>query len=143
MPIEIGHIEAIFRYPVKSMAGQRVEAATLGWHGIEGDRRLAFRRVNDRRGFPWLPPATTLEVLLFPQHANADGEPPSHICTPDGKELPTFSEQLANEVGSRHGSPVEMMQMKHGIFDDASISVIASGTVDEIGRLAGINLDVR
>ena len=44
MPIEIGQIEAIYRYPVKSMRGERVDAATLGWHGIDGDRRLAFRR---------------------------------------------------------------------------------------------------
>jgi hypothetical protein len=36
-----------------------------------------------------------------------------------------------------------MMQLKHGIFDDASISVIASDTVHEIGRLAGRRLDVR
>jgi uncharacterized protein YcbX len=36
-----------------------------------------------------------------------------------------------------------MMQMKHGIFDDASISVIASDTVREIGRLAGVSPDVR
>jgi hypothetical protein len=36
-----------------------------------------------------------------------------------------------------------MMQMKHGIFDDAPISVIASDTVSEIGRLAGRDLDVR
>jgi MOSC N-terminal beta barrel domain len=52
MPIEIGHVEAIFRYPVKSMSGERLEAAELGWHGIEGDRRLAFRRMTDHSGFP-------------------------------------------------------------------------------------------
>jgi hypothetical protein len=32
MPVEIGHVEAIFRYPVKSMGGERLEAANLGWH---------------------------------------------------------------------------------------------------------------
>jgi len=35
------------------------------------------------------------------------------------------------------------MQLRHGIFDEASISVIASDTVGEIGRLAGRSLDVR
>jgi uncharacterized protein YcbX len=38
---------------------------------------------------------------------------------------------------------VQMMQLRHGIFDEASISVIASDTVREIGRLAGRSLDVR
>jgi uncharacterized protein YcbX len=36
-----------------------------------------------------------------------------------------------------------MMQLKHGIFDEASVSVIASDTVREIGRLAGQSPDVR
>jgi uncharacterized protein len=36
-----------------------------------------------------------------------------------------------------------MMQLKHGIFDDASISVIAADTVREIGRLAEQEPDVR
>jgi hypothetical protein len=36
-----------------------------------------------------------------------------------------------------------MMQMKHGIFDEASLSVIASDTVREISRLAGRSPDVR
>ncbi len=31
MLIEIGHVEAIFRYPVKSMGGERLEAAK--WAG--------------------------------------------------------------------------------------------------------------
>ena len=54
MVIEIGQVEALFRYPVKSMGGERLELAELGWHGLEGDRRLAFRRVDERSGFPWL-----------------------------------------------------------------------------------------
>jgi len=28
MLIEIGHVEALFRYPVKSMGGERLEVAT-------------------------------------------------------------------------------------------------------------------
>jgi uncharacterized protein YcbX len=36
-----------------------------------------------------------------------------------------------------------MMQLKHGIFDEATISVIASDTVREIARLAGRTPDAR
>jgi uncharacterized protein len=36
-----------------------------------------------------------------------------------------------------------MTQLRHGIFDEACISVIALDTVSEIGRLAGRSLDVR
>ena len=41
--------------------------------------------------------------------------------------MPVFGEDLATEVGRRYGAPVQMMQLKHGIFDEASISVIAFG----------------
>jgi uncharacterized protein YcbX len=144
--VEIGRVEAIFRYPVKSMGGERLEVARLGWHGIEGDRRLAFRRIEDRSGFPWLTAGKLPHLVLFtPQRcqAGAEGDFPSHVRTPDGQLLPVFAEELAAEVGRRYGAPVQMMQMKHGVFDDATISVIASCTVNEVSRLAGLRPDVR
>ena len=144
--MEIGHVEALFRYPVKSMRGERLEAATMGWHGLDGDRRLAFRRLNDRSGFPWLTASKLPELLLFAPHRREDGtqgDLPTHVRTPDGEEMPIFGEELAAEVGRRHGAPVQMMQLNHGIFDDASISVIAVDTVREIARLAERSPDVR
>ena len=146
MLIEIGHVEAIFRYPVKSIGGERLEVANLGWHGIDGDRRLAFRRIDDRSGFPWLTASKLPDLLLFAPHRReegAQGDLPTYIRTPDGDDLPVFGEDLATDVGRRYGAPVQMMQLKHGIFDEASISVIASDTVREIGRLAGQGPDVR
>jgi len=148
MLIEIGTVEAIFRYPVKSMAGERLEAAELGWYGIEGDRRLVFRLTDDRSGMPWLTASKLPDLLLFAPHRREDGAQgdillPTHIHTPDSEEMPVFGEDLAKEVERRHGAPVQMMQMRHGIFDEASISVIASDTVREVGRLAGRSLDVR
>ena len=146
MRIEIGHVEAIFRYPVKSMGGEPLEVANLGWYGLDGDRRLAFRRMDDRSGMPWLTASKLPDLLLFAPHRRQDGaqgDLPTHIRTPEGEEMPAFGEDLATEVGRRYGAPVQMMQLRHGIFDEASISVIASDTVREIGRLAGRSLDVR
>jgi uncharacterized protein YcbX len=128
------------------MAGERLGVANLGWHGLDGDRRLAFRRIDDRSGFPWLSASQLPDLLLFAPHRREDGargDLPTHIRTPDGEAMPVFGENLATEVGRRYGAPVQMMQLDHGIFDDASISVIASDTMREIGRLAGRGLDVR
>lgn len=148
MSIEIGQIEAIFRYPVKSMRGEPLDAASLGWHGLDGDRRLAFRRVDERGGFPWLTASKLPDLILFtPQRRNggsgSDDALPTHVLTPEGEEMPVFGEALAAEVGRRHKAPVQMMQLRHGVFDDATISVITSDTVREIGRLAGTGVDVR
>jgi uncharacterized protein YcbX len=146
VPIKIGEVETLFRYPVKSMMGETLEVADLGWHGLDGDRRFAFRRADDRGGFPWLTASTLPELILFvPQRqgGTAAGDLPTHVRTPEGQELALFSQELATEVGRRHGSPVEMMHLSRGIFDEASISVIASATVGEVARLANQRADVR
>jgi uncharacterized protein YcbX len=146
MPIKIGDVEALFRYPVKSMGGERLEVADLGWHGLDGDRRLAFRRTDDRGGFPWLTASRLPELILFaPQRRGpAVAETlPTHVRTPEGEELAIFGQELATEVGRRHGSPVEMVHLNRGIFDEASISLITSTTVGETCSLAAQPPDVR
>jgi len=146
VPIEIGQIEAIFRYPVKSMRGEPLEAATLGWHGLEGDRRLALRRLGELGGFPFLTAGKLPELVLFTPR-RLEGEAgdalPTHVLTPEGEAMPVFGEALAAEIGRRHGSPVEMMRFKHGIFDEGTVSVITSDTLGEVCRLAGKSADVR
>lgn len=146
MLIQIGTVEALYRYPVKSMAGERLEAADLGWHGVAGDRRLALRRPGDRGGFPWLTASKLPELLRYvPLRLGpaAGADLPTHIRTPEGQELAVFGDELAAEIGRRHGSPVEMLHLDRGIFDEASISVITSATVGQIASLASQPPDVR
>lgn len=127
------------------MRGEPLAAATLGWHGLEGDRRLALRRVGERGGFPWLSASRVPELVLYTavRREGGEGGLPTHVRTPDGVELPLFGEALAAEIGRRHGAPVEMTHLKHGVFDDASVSVITSDTIREIGRRAGRDADPR
>jgi uncharacterized protein YcbX len=146
MGIALGHISAIFRYPVKSMAGERLESAKIGWHGIEGDRRLAFRRLADRGGFPWLMASRLPELLLYQPigRREAAGEPlPTHIRTPDGKEYELPDQALIKEIATRHGAEVELMQLKHGTFDEAPVSAIAWSTIWSIAHEAGQDADIR
>lgn len=144
--IEIGTIEGIFRYPVKSMRGESLDATMLGWHGLDGDRRLAVRRLDDRGGFPWLTATTLPDLILFSPKRRVGGNGdalPTHVLTPEGEEMPVFGETLAAEIGRRYRGTVQMMQLRQGIFDEASISVITSDTVGEVCRLAGQKADVR
>jgi MOSC domain-containing protein len=102
--------------------------------------------MDNRSGMPWLTASKLPDLLLFaPQRREEDAQEdlPTHIRTPDGRELPVFGEDLAVEVGRRHGAPVQRLQLNHGIFDEASISVIASDTAREISRLAVVNPDLR
>lgn len=145
MPL-IGHIRELVRYPIKSMAGRATDAAVLGWHGLDGDRRFALRRLGADNGFPWVS-ASALPDLIRYQPLGLDestGEPlPTHARTPDGAELALQDGALAAEVAARLGSPVELMRLKHGVFDEAPISLIHPATMARIGSEAGLALDPR
>jgi len=143
--IQLGQVSEIVRYPVKSMAGVPTESAMLGWHGLDGDRRFAFRRIGDDSAFPWLSASRLPELVLYQPMGldNSGGEPlPTHVRTPGGASLELRSTELDAEISQHFGSPLELMQLKHGIFDEAAISVISLATIAGIGREAGIeNLD--
>ena len=128
------------------MAGTRLDSAKIGWHGVEGDRRLAFRRLAERGAFPWLTASRLPELLLYEPIGRQDttGEPlPTHIRTPDGREYGLTDNALLKEIATRHRADVELMQLSHGIFDEAGVSAITLGTIRSIGREAGHDLDIR
>jgi len=143
--IPVGHVREVTRYPIKSMAGIATESAMLGWHGLEGDRRFAFRRIGADNDFPWLT-ASKLPELVRYQPVGLDestGEPlPTHVLTPSGLRLELHSAELKAEITDRLGNAVELMQLKHGIFDEAPISVVSQSTIRGIGREAGIKGDL-
>ncbi len=126
------------------MAGVHLDRVGLGWHGLNGDRRFAFRRVADQSGFPWLSASRLPELLLYKPlgEAEVDKDLPTHVRTPGGAELKLDSDDLRNELSQRHGSPLQLMQLKHGIFDDATVSLIDVATIRELERVAERPLDV-
>ena len=144
--IPLGHVCELVRYPVKSMAGTATESAFLGWHGLDGDRRFAFRCLGDDSGFPWLTASRLAELLLYHPFGldESTGEPlPTHVRTPAGTHVELRSAELQSEVAERIGGSVELMKLKHGIFDDASVSVISLATIAGIGRETEVDLDRR
>src|SRR5215218_6175064 len=107
--IQLGHIRELVRYPVKSMAGTATDSAFLGWHGLDGDRRYAFRRTGDDSSFPWLTASRLPELLLYHPCGLDDstGEPlPTHVRTPTGSHVELRSAELQAEIAGRLGSGV-------------------------------------
>jgi uncharacterized protein len=146
MAQSIGKLELLFRYPVKSMRGEQLAAANLGWHGMEGDRRLALRRIGDHGGFPWLT-ASKLPQLVQYTPEWRDGERsaslPTHVRTPDGTVLDIRGPELAAHIGERHGAPVEMTHASRGIFDEAAVSILTVATVVAIRAKSQVAIDAR
>lgn len=144
--LPLGRVCDIVRYPVKSMAGTAVDSAYLGWYGLAGDRRFAFRRAGNGSGMPWLTASRLPELVLYRPEGldESTGEPlPTEVRTPAGACVPLRGPELAAEIAERFGSGVDLMQLRHGIFDEGTVSVISLATIAGIGREAGLALDRR
>src|SRR5947209_18880739 len=136
--IDIGRVCEVVRYPVKSMAGVPAEAAVVGWHGLEGDRRFAFRRIGDESAFPWLTAGRFPELIRYrPVALDENTFDPARVVRPDGSEVELRSAELQAEIGEKFGkSSVELMKLKHGILEEAPMDVIAVAAIGVIGREA-------
>ena len=146
MIVRLGVVQELTRYPVKSMAGVATESAFLGWHGLLGDRRFGFRRLNENNGFPWLSASRLPELILYtPQDLDEQAEEPlpATVRTPEGATLAIGSAELQNDVARRFGGAVELMKLKHGIFDEGKLSVIDVATVAGMCQAAGREVDTR
>jgi MOSC domain-containing protein len=141
--LEVGRIRAIYRYPVKSMAGERMTSARLGWHGLDGDRRMAFRRSGVRTGMPWLTAGKLPSLITYVPLRDAEDVLPSRVRTPTGEELELCGEALRAEITSAHGAPVELMQLDNGIFDDGALSIITTNAIAAVTGEAGVDADAR
>ena len=142
----IGHVHELMRYPIKSMAGTVIESTFLGWHGFAGDRRFAFRYLEGDSGFPWLSASRVPELLLYYPLGldESTGETlPTHVRASTGRHLELRGAELRGEIAERCGSGVELMHLKHGIFDDAQVSLISLDTISAIGHETGMDLDRR
>jgi uncharacterized protein YcbX len=50
----VGQAEGVWRYPVKSMRGEQLQEAFVGFPGVYGDRTYAFRSSAAPKAFPYL-----------------------------------------------------------------------------------------
>jgi uncharacterized protein YcbX len=145
MRAQLGVVKALFRYPVKSMAGQSLGSASLGGQGLDGDRRFAFVRTGDGGGMPWLTAGKMPSLILYRPFCsgNGTGELADLVTTPTGEILPLRSEELRRELSARHGAEVQLMHLNQGMFDEAPLSLITVATVGALGRASGVAVDAR
>jgi uncharacterized protein YcbX len=128
------------------MAAIRLEKASLGWNGVEGDRRFAFRRTQDKSKMPWLTASRLPELLLYQPSdpvASIDGNGNAiDVNTPSGRNLSLQSQELCDELSRKFGSPLELTQLDQGIFDETPVSVINLATIRQIEREVGRSMEV-
>jgi uncharacterized protein YcbX len=127
----------LYRYPVKSMAGEELDTVEVSWHGLAGDRRWAFIRAGQvRSGFPWLTMRQHVDLGRHrPRFADPDRPDASPILvrTPDGDELDVADPALT----AGFGDGVGVIKQNRGVFDTMPLSLLSTQTLTALGRLVG------
>jgi uncharacterized protein len=140
---ELGRVAALWRYPVKSMAGEALESTEVSWHGFAGDRRWAFVRPGlERSGFPWLTIRERSEMWRYEPSFVDPHEPDRSatvVRTPEGRELDVVDPALAAELGTG----ARVIKQNRGVFDVSPLSLTTTQSVAAVGSLVGAELDPR
>jgi uncharacterized protein len=138
---EVGRVVDLWRYPVKSMAAEPLDAADVSWSGFAGDRRWAFIRPGlERSGFPWL---TIRELPELRNHVPSFVDPDrpetstTMVRTPDGRQLEVTDAELASALGDG----VRVIKQNVGVFDTMPLSLITTQTIAGLGEQVGVALE--
>jgi uncharacterized protein YcbX len=121
------HVAELWRYPVKSLAGERLREAELGLEGIPGDRLVHVRNGHGRVITGRLRPALLgLRGTLGP-----DGEP-----LIDGR--PWAAPESAEAVGAALGNVLGGFELVHDEslerFDVLPLSIATDGAIAVLGH---------
>jgi uncharacterized protein len=167
----IGSIESLWRYPVKSMGGQTLTEAFMGFSGLYGDRCYAFKSSTARKGFPYLnaniqrrmllyhpkfrnqeraakPPNLIEAMSIAPGVTPANAEPDDlrlDVVTPSGAVVPIDDPALIEMLGEglRGENHLTLVRSDRALTDCRPISLISMQTVKQIEEEVGVPLDKR
>ena len=167
----VATVESLWRYPVKSMAGEEIPEAFLGFSGVYGDRCYAFRDEAARRGFPYLNANVQQRMLLYrprfrhPERAsappnlseaqaitpgvtpaNADpGDLELDVLTPHGEFVsiddPSLMEMLGEGLRGEHR--LTLVRSDRALTDCRPVSLIGLQTIRQVEGEVGSPLDKR
>lgn len=144
MPV-IGQVVALWRYPLKSMQGQRLDGADIGPDGIWGDRGWALRYADGRKNVSAKQVAgLMLCEATYSAEPSERLNPPVKVRLPDGKELLSDSAEAAEALSEFAGAPVILDATPGAHFDAFPLHVVTTASLETLSRLApGSNFDAR
>jgi len=150
--MHIGTIKEIWRYPVKSMAGEQLDSTTVESLGIPGDRGWALRdettgEITNGKRFPLL-----MQCAARYREAPVNGFVPHvDMRLPGGVQIGSdlvdvnarLTELLGKPVSLRplasdnsDQSAIQLNSARGTYFDVAPIHVLTSASLEEMKRLA-------
>ncbi|MCP4330604.1 MAG: MOSC domain-containing protein [Alphaproteobacteria bacterium] len=167
----IGTVDSLWRYPVKSMRGEAMDEAYVGFSGFYGDRLFAFRDAAGPTGFPWLsgrelgamllhsprfrhperartPPnlaaAAAIDPGITPLYGDAD-DLAVDVETPSGAVLAIDDPALIRGLQERAGDGHELALVRsdRATTDCRPVSLFSIQTARQLGEEVGMALDAR
>jgi uncharacterized protein YcbX len=167
----IGKVDSLWRYPVKSMRGEELDEAFLGFSGVYGDRLFAFTSSAAPKGFPYLTCREQREMLRYrPRFRFADkaarptnleeaeklapGATPMYaqpaelmvdVETPSGEVFAIDDPRLVRMLGERmQNAPVlTLVRSDRSMTDCRPVSIFSVQTVRQLSDELGSELDQR
>ena len=149
--LPLGEIEQIWRYPVKSFAGERLESCRIETYGLYGDRSHAFID-ETKEGWSRYFFARQIPVMLR-YRARLIGEgterefPPVEIMAPDGRTL-GWDERLLRDMQAH--SRQNMSMIRYGplhpdllAVDAGSLLIVTDASLRKLEHLWGKKPDPR
>jgi uncharacterized protein YcbX len=167
----VGQIDSLWRYPVKSMRGEELEEAFVGFSGVYGDRLFALKSSACPTGFPYLTGREQREMLLYRprfRHPDKAAGPPNQaeaaalapglnplfadpadlaveVETPSGEVLgvddPALIRRLAERMGDDH--ILTLLRSERAMTDCRPVSLFSIQTARQLGDEVGTALDKR
>ncbi len=107
--MNVGRVHELWRHPVKSMMGERIQSAELGTNGIPGDRAWAVRdeERGGIRGAKKIPDLMRCAARYLEEPAFGR-VPPPEITLPDGARLRASDTGAAERVSGAVGQKVTL-----------------------------------
>ena len=168
----VGKIESLWRYPVKSMRGEELQEAFVGFPGVYGDRLHAFRSSAASKGFPYLTGREQEAMLLYrPRYRHPErttkpgnlaeaeaigsaGLTPIYadlsdlmvdVETPAGERLAIDDPRLMSMLreGIRDRHELTLLRSDRSMTDCRPVSIFSIQTVRQLSKELGIDLDKR
>jgi uncharacterized protein len=135
----LASVVEIWRYPVKSMAGERLDECAITEHGLEGDRRWAFIDRSPNRDGKWFnikqhAPLMTYRARLVREELD--------LVAPDGSSV-ALDDSLVRRFEAESSRPIELRELPGHNFDAAHVLIVNLATVQAFALEAGMTIDPR
>jgi MOSC domain-containing protein len=109
---QVGVVHQLFRYPVKSMAGESLSQLEIGEKGVIGDRRWAVREANGRiaTAKKW---ANLLDFRAsYAEQPRTDAPGLARIRLPDGSSVQSSEPGVSEKLSAVLGRSVRLEQSR-------------------------------